>query len=92
MKRFQRACLPWLWAGTRVRGPCPGLSSEDPGLAGGLLPFLGRSFPGLLLVLPVSLGAGLAAGLVRDGGSRPAFYTDPEELGLVSSFLGAAAL
>ena len=24
MKRFQRVCLPLSWAGTRVRGPCPG--------------------------------------------------------------------
>ena len=24
VKRFQWACLPRLWAGTRVRGPCPG--------------------------------------------------------------------
>ena len=24
MKRFQRVCLALSWAGTRVRGPCPG--------------------------------------------------------------------
>ena len=35
VKRFQRACLPRSLAGTRVRGPCPGLSSEDAGLSGG---------------------------------------------------------
>ena len=55
----------------------------------GLLPFLGSSLPGLLLVLPVALVAGLAPGLGRDGGS-PAFHTDAPELGLVPSFLGAA--
>ena len=68
MKRFQRACLPRLWAGTRVRGPCPGLSSEDAGLSGGLFLLLGSSFIGLPLVLPVAKSAGLAAGLVWDGG------------------------
>ena len=65
------------------------MSSEDAGLTGGLLLFLGNSLPGLLLVLPVALGAGLAPGLGRDGGS-PAFHTDAQELGLVPSFLGAA--
>ena len=51
------------------------LSSEDAGLSGGLFLLLGSSFIGLPLVLPVALSAGLAAGLVWDGGS-PAFYTD----------------
>ena len=68
-----------------------GLSSEDAGLSGGLLPLLGSSFPGLLLVLPVTQGAGLASGLLRDGGS-PAFHTDAQELGLFPSSLGAAPL
>ena len=29
MKRFQRACLPRLWAGIRVRGPCLGCCQRN---------------------------------------------------------------
>ena len=78
MKRFQRACLPRLWAGTRVRGPGPGLSSEDAGLSGGLFLLLGSSLLGLPWVLPVALSAVLAAGLVRDEGEPRILHRCPE--------------
>ena len=66
------------------------LSSEDLGLAGGLLPLLIGSLPGLPAVLPVLLGTYLTPGLVRDGGS-PACDTEPEGLGLLVFSLGVAA-
>ena len=69
--------------------PVSGVVVRRCGFARSLLPFLGSSLPGLLLVLPVAFGAGLAPGLVRNGGS-PAFHTDAQELGLVPSFLDAA--
>ncbi len=73
--------LPRSRAGAVGPRPGTGMLSEDPGLAGFLLPFLGGSYVGLPLVLPVSQGAGLASGLVGNGGSA-AFHTDSQELGL----------
>ena len=86
----QRPDLPRLRAGTRVRGPCLGLPSEEGRLARGLVPFLVNSFPSLFLVLPVSQGAGLASGFVGDGGSA-AFHTEAQELGLFPPLLHGTA-
>ena len=72
----------------RDEGPRPvsGVSSEDAGLSGGLLPFLGSSLPGVLLVLPVALGAGLAPGPVRYRGVR-AVAAEAQFLSLLPSLL-----
>ena len=61
------------WMSWRRSPPVPrmvdwsGAVSEERGLTGDLVPFLGSSLPGLLLIFPVSLGAGLAPGLILDG-------------------------
>ena len=68
LRRVKRPGMPLSWAGTMGLWPRTGrLSSEDLGLAGGLLPLLIGSLPGLPAVLPVLLGTSLTPGLVRLG-------------------------
>ncbi len=78
-------------AGSEGPRPVIGMPSEGLGLSRVLVPFLRCSFAGLPLILPVLLGTSLATALVRDGG-RSAFHADAQELGLVPSFLGGAAI
>ena len=82
--------LPRLWAGTRVRGPCLGCCQRNDACPDAwslcwealCLACLGYSRWCLAQILQrVWFGMG--------GG--PASYTDAQELGLIPSFLGAAA-
>ena len=67
-----------------------GVLSEDAGLSGVSLPFLGCSFAGIPPGLPVQSSTGLTACLLRDG-EFPAADAEAEQLGLVPLRLGVAA-
>ena len=68
----------------------PWVLSEERGLSGGLDPLLDSSFLGLLVVFLMFLCAGLAPGLVRDGGS-PADHAESQGLCLLAFSLDIAA-
>ena len=68
----------------------PWVLSEERGLSGGLDPLLDSSFLGLLVVFLMFLCAGLAPGLVRDGGS-PAGHAESQGLCLLAFSLDIAA-
>ena len=67
-----------------------GVLSEDAGLSGVSLPFLGCSFAGIPPGLPVQSSTGLTACLLRDG-EFPAADAEAEQLGIVPLRLGVAA-